>query len=121
MHFIMLNIIWDLIVDHIPLWGWFVIIGAPIGAALYFASPILIPIWNMMPTPVKVVLGGLVAGFLAYMGGRYRGRQNAEEQERQRNADAMRKRNEVDHDVDSKTPAQVQKQLRDRWSSDDGK
>lgn len=115
------SMIWNAIVDHIPLWGWVVIIGAPTCAALYFAYPILLPIWKMLPTPVKVVLGGLVAGFLAYMGGRYKGRANAEEEERRKNADALRKRTEVDNAIDAKTPGQVQKDLRDRWSRTDDK
>ena len=121
MHFIMLNIIWDMIIDHIPIWGWVVLIGAPVGAALYFAGPILLPIWRMMPTPVKVVLGGLGAGFLAYMGGRYRGRSDAEEQDRKRNADALNKRNEVNNEVGRKTDSQVQNDLRNRWSDDGGR
>jgi hypothetical protein len=119
MRLIMLNIIWDMIVDHIPTWGWVVIIGAPVGAALYFAGPILLPIWNMLPTPVKLLLGGMVAAFLAYMGGRARGRWNAEEEERQRDADALRKRTEVDNAIDKKSPDQVQQDLRKRWSRDD--
>lgn len=110
--------LWNYIIDHIPLWGWIVIIGVPVGAALYFFSPILIPLWRALPTPVKAVLifvGGL---FLAFMGGRYRGRQNAEEQERRRNAEALQKRTEVDHEIDSISDKEAQKRLRDRWTRD---
>jgi hypothetical protein len=52
------------------------------------------------------------------MGGRYRGRANAEDEERRRNAQALQKRNEVDRDVDNKSNSQVDKDLRDRWQRD---
>lgn len=112
------SMIWNAIIDHIPLWVWLVISFGGVGALLYFFSPILIPIWRMLPTPVKGVLIALATGLLAYLGGRYKGRANAEEQERRRNAEAQQKRVEVDRDVAGKTGTQVDKDLRDRWSRD---
>lgn len=112
------DMIWNSIIDHIPLWGWFVIIGAPIGAALYFASPILIPLWHMLPNWVKALLifiGGLA---LAFLGGRYRGRANAEEEQRRRDAQALQKRTEVDHEVDNLSDKETADRLRDRWTRD---
>lgn len=112
------QMIWNAIIDHIPLWGWFLIIGLPIAALLYFFSPILIPLWRALPTPVKAVLifiGGL---FLAFMGGRYRGRANAEEEQRRRDAQALRKREEVDHEVDRLSGTETKDRLRDRWTRD---
>jgi threonine/homoserine/homoserine lactone efflux protein len=111
--------IWNYILDHIPLWGWIVIIGAPIGALLYFFAPILLPIWRMIPMPVRLVLMGIGAAFLAFMGGRYKGRANAEEEERRRNAEALQKRNEVDSEVDRQTDKQTADRLRDRWTRRD--
>lgn len=105
------------VIDHIPLWGWFVIIGVPIGALLYFFSPILLPIWHMLPTPVKAALIFVGAVFLAFMGGRYRGRSNAEEEERRRNAEALGKRTEVDRHVDSLDKKGLDGEL-DRWRRD---
>lgn len=112
------SMIWNSIIDHIPLWGWMIIFGVPTIFALYYLSPILLPIWRMLPTPVKGLLLAIGAGLLAYLGGRYKGRANAEEEERKRNAEALQKRVEVDRDIDSKTGSQVQKDLRDRWSRD---
>lgn len=114
----MSSIIWNSIVDHIPLWGWFVIIGAPIGAALYFASPILIPLWHALPTPVKAVLIFVGGVGLAFLGGRYRGRANAEAEQRRREAQALQKRTEVDREVDSLSDKQTADRLRDRWTRD---
>lgn len=110
--------IMNAIIDHIPIWGWVVIIGLPIGAALYFFSPILIPLWRMLPTPVKAVLifaGGL---FLAFMGGRYRGRWNAEEEQRKRDAAALQTRTEVDHEITNLSDKETARRLRERWTRD---
>lgn len=110
--------IMNYILDHIPLWGWFIIIGVPAGALLYFFGPILLPIWRMLPLPVRVALIGIGAAFLAFMGGRYKGRWNAEEEERRRDAQSLQKRTEVDHDVDMQSDAQTADKLRDRWTRD---
>jgi hypothetical protein len=114
----MATMIWNAIVDHIPLWGWIVIFGVPTLAALYFAYPILLPIWNMLPTPVKVVVGGAFAGLLAYLGGRYKGRKDEEDAEKRRDAEAIAKRNEIDVQVDKLPPGEATKKLRDGWSVD---
>lgn len=112
----MAGIIWNSIVDHIPLWGWFVIFGVPAGVLLYFFYPILLPIWNLLPTWLKAVLIGIGAAILAFLGGRYKGRANAEEEERRRNAEALQKRTEVDSAVDRLGTGEAEKRLRDRWS-----
>ena len=114
----MLGMIWNSIVDHIPLWGWMVIFGVPSIVALYYLSPILLPIWRMLPTPVKGILLAVGAGVLAYLSGRYKGRANAEEEERRRNAEALRKRAEVENDIGRLSRTEAEKKLRDRWSRD---
>jgi hypothetical protein len=89
-----------------------------VGALFYFFSPILIPLWNMLPTPLKAVLIGVSAAFLAWIAGRNVGRHNAEEEERRRNAEALQKRTEVDREVTNLSGKQAQDKLRDRWSRD---
>jgi membrane protein implicated in regulation of membrane protease activity len=106
------------IIDHISLWGWLVIIGVPTGILLYFFGPILMPIWRMLPLPVRVGLIGIGAAILAFLGGRYRGRANAEEEQRRRDAQSLQKRTEVDHDVDVLSDKQTSDKLRERWSRD---
>lgn len=115
----MLGIIWNAIIDHIPLWGWLVIFGVPSAVALYYLSPILLPIWRMLPAPLKGFLIAAGAALLAYLGGRYKGRANAEEQERQRNAQAVQKRTEVDREVSNLTDKQTAERLRNRWTRDE--
>jgi MFS family permease len=115
---IVAGFILDLILDHIPIWGWVIIVAAPIGAALYFFGPILLPIWRMLPEWLKALILGVGAAFIAYMGGRYKGRYDADQADKKRDAEALQKRNEVDNAVDKKTAPQVQDDLRNRWSRD---
>ena len=114
----MLGMVWNNIIDHIPLWGWLVIFGVPSIVALYYLSPILLPIWRMLPGPVKIGLAAVAAGVIAFLGGRYRGRANAEEEERRRNAEALKKRAKVDNEIAGMSGSEVDKKLRDRWSRD---
>lgn len=117
----MAEMIWNSIIDHIPLWGWIVIFGVPAGAVLWYLGPVLLPIWRAIPLPIRLVIMGIGAAVLAYLGGRYKGRANAEEQERRRNAEAMRTREKVDHEIGSLKTGEAEKRLRDRWGSDDPK
>lgn len=106
------------IIDHIPLWLWIVIFVAGGGVILAYTYPVLLPIWRMLPGPVKAALVTLGVGALAFLGGRYKGRHNAEEDERRRNAEALQKRVEVDREVGKLSGDEAQKRLRDRWGSD---
>jgi len=115
----MLGIIWNSIIDHIPLWGWMVIFGVPSIIALYYLSPILLPIWRMLPAPVQGILLAVAAAGIAFLGGRYRGRANAEEEERRRNAEALQRRTEVENEVGNMSGSDVNKKLRDRWTQPD--
>lgn len=117
----MATMIWNSIVDHIPLWGWIVIFGVPSIVAMYYLSPILLPIWRMLPIPVQVFLGAAGAALLAYLGGRYKGAHDKEEEERRRNAEALQKRTEVNNAVDKLGNKEAEKQLRDRWTRPDAK
>lgn len=114
----MIQMILNAIIDSIPWWGWVIIVGTPIAALLYFFYPILIPLWRMLPLWIRALIIGVGAAFIAWMGGRHVGRENAREEERRRNADALRKRTEVDREVGSLNEGEAEKRLRDRWGSD---
>lgn len=105
------------IIDHIPLWAWIVLVVAGGGVVLAYTYPILLPIWRMLPGPVKALLITVGVGALAFLGGRHKGRKNAEEEERRRNAEALQKRVEVDREVGKLSGDEAQKRLRDRWGS----
>lgn len=114
----MLQMIMNSIIDHIPMWVWLTVSGCALGAALYFFSPILIPLWRVLPGPVKALLIALATAAIAFLGGRYRGRANAEEEERQRNAEALQKRAQVQNETDKMSDKEVGDDLRDRWTRD---
>jgi membrane protein implicated in regulation of membrane protease activity len=109
--------IWNFIVDHIPVWVYVVVAVLGAGALFYFFSPVLIPLWNILPGWLKWLLGGIAAIFLAYVGGRYKGSHDEEERERQRDADALKKRKEVDDNVAKMDPKTVKTDL-DKWRRD---
>jgi len=113
----MAQIILNSLLDHIPWWGWVIIIAAPVGVLLFYFGPVLLPLWRMTPLWVRAVILGIGGIFIAWMGGRYEGRKNAEDEERRRNADALNKRAEVDREVSKLDEGEVQKRLRDRWGS----
>lgn len=114
----MFQMILNSIIDSIPWWGWVIIIGAPVGVLLYFFYPILIPLWRALPLWLRATILGIGAAFIAWMGGRHVGRENAREEERRRNAEALQKRTEVDREVDKLNEGEAAKRLRDRWGSD---
>jgi hypothetical protein len=106
------------IIDHIPIWAWVVATLALAGVAWFYLGGVLLPIWNLMPKPLKIAIGGTLAAIGFYLGGRYRGRANAEEEDRRRNAEALQKRKEVDDAVSKLPPGEAESRLRNRWSSD---
>jgi hypothetical protein len=114
----MAQMIINSILDSIPWWGWVIIVGAPIAALLYLFYPILIPIWRAMPLWLRAVILGIGAAFIAWMGGRKVGADHEKEKERQRNAEALRKRGEVEREVDNLKEGDAAQRLRDRWGSD---
>lgn len=107
-----------LLLGWIPVEVWITILVLGTIAALYFLSPILIPIWNMMPTPVKVLFGGIVAALLAYAGGRYKGAKTERDEQARREAGAIKNREEVDHEVGNLSAKDTADRLA-RWNRRD--
>jgi hypothetical protein len=107
------------VVESIPWWGWVLIVAAPIGVLLFYFGPVLLPLWRALPLWLRAVILGVGAVFIAWMGGRTVGRRNAEEEERRRNAEALRKRVEVDREIGKLSGDEAQKKLRDRWGTGD--
>lgn len=114
----MFGMIWNSIIDHIPLWVWLVLSGCAVGAVLYFFSPILLPIWRMIPLPVRVGIIGVVAAIFAYLGGRHKGRQNADEERKRLDAQAIDNRNKTHDEIQNLSPDDRRKRL-DKWVRDE--
>lgn len=105
------------ILDWVPWWVWWVLIG---GAAIALA-PLWVPIgrgiWAILPNWARIGLVGLVGVLTAYLAGRNRGRRNALEEQRRREAQAIQKRLEVNRRVDRMTPEEANKED-ERWVRD---
>lgn len=105
------------ILDHIPLWAYLVAGGIILLVLLYFFSPILVPIWNALPTWLKVTLVFIVSMIGAVFAGRYRGAKDERDAEAAREREAIQKRNEVDEKVSKMDAPAVHSDL-DRWNRD---
>jgi protein-S-isoprenylcysteine O-methyltransferase Ste14 len=106
------------IIDHIPIWVWLVLLFGGTGALFYFFSPILVPIWNLTPRWIKVLGAGIISVILAALAGRYKGRRDAEDEQRKRDAQAIETRKETHDEVQKLSPSDRRKRL-DGWVRDE--
>jgi hypothetical protein len=107
----------NFILDHIPLWAYLVFGGLVTATLLYFFSPILIPLWQMLPRPIKSALILVVSVIGALLAGRYKGAKDERDAEARRNAAAIQKRTEVDADVSKLSNKDVKSGL-SNWQRD---
>jgi hypothetical protein len=101
--------------NFVPWWVWLVIAGGGGGAILAFvpgALALVVSVWNMLPRPVKVVLGGIVAILVAYVAGRNKGSKDERDMNEKRGAQATAKRLEIKRDVQNLKPSEVDAQLK---------
>lgn len=105
------------IVDQIPLWVYVAVAIPMIGGAFYFASPILVPLWNLTPRWVKVAGGVILAIGSAFVLGRNKGARDAKEMQREANQRAERNRVEKHDEVGKLHGPDLDKRL-DKWMRD---
>lgn len=108
----------NFVLDHTPIWVWLVILFGGLGALFYFFSPILVPIWNLMPKWLKVILLGTVSVILAALAGRYQGRKDADEERKKNDAAAIKNREQINADTQKLSPDDRRKRL-DKWVRDE--
>lgn len=99
--------------NFIPWWVWVVAVLILLGFTVQFWTPI----WAVLPRPVKIVLGALAALIAAYVAGRNRGAKDERDQRAAANARALQTRAEVDHEVASKSDADLDRDL-NGWMRD---
>lgn len=105
------------LLDWMPWWVWPALIGLALLVTMNLWLPVATLIWNRLPVSVRWVLVGVGTAGLAYLAGRNRGRRNALEEQRRREAQAIQKRLEVNRRVDRMTPEEADKED-DRWVRD---
>ncbi len=109
--------LWSWIVDQIPLWAYVVVAVLVAGTLFYFFSPILVPLWNMTPRPVKYAIGVMMAIASAFVYGRNKGSSDAKEMERRRAADAIKTRAKIDEEVHNRSDTDLDKSA-SKWMRD---
>lgn len=110
--------VWNFILDHTPVWVWLVILFGGTGALFYFFSPILVPLWNITPKWIKVVLAFILSVTLAALAGRYKGRKDADDERKKNDAAAIKNREDVHNEVQNLDPSERRKQL-NKWVRDE--
>jgi hypothetical protein len=102
------------IISQIPWWV-YVIVAAPfVGAAFYFFGPLIMGVWAILPKPVKWLLGGIVAGLLAFVAGMNKSSRAAKERQKQLEQQAVNKRNEIHENVENRSESDIDKSF-DKW------
>lgn len=112
--------VWYLInsyLNAVPLWVWLVLCGISAAVVFYFLSPIIIPIWTLMPKWLKITLGALGAVLAAFIGGKHAGAKNERDLQKERDARADQTGREVRNEIEKLSPADRDKRL-DRWLRD---
>lgn len=105
------------VIDWVPWWGWATLVGVVLLFTLQFWYPLAVTIWNALPSWARWGLIGVTGGFLAYLAGRNKGRRNAAEEQRRKDAAAIKARLESNQRVERMSPAAKKREL-DKWMRD---
>lgn len=104
--------------DYVPWWVWLLMsvtgVGGTAAALIIFvpaAAPFLLGIWNRLPLWLKVTLMAIGAAPFIYLAGRNAGSQREQEKNKERAADALHNRVEVESEVKRLSPDQIDKEL----------
>jgi hypothetical protein len=99
--------------NFIPWWAW--VVAAIIAAVLTYQF--WLPIWAMLPRPVKVALAAIAAVLTAYVAGRNKGSKDERDRRAKADANAIKNRKDIDDEVRNRPAATVDRDL-DKWMRD---
>lgn len=105
------------IIDNTPWWVYMLILGGGGGALLAFVPGVLallVSIWSMMPTKLKIAVGAVIAFIGVYLGGRYRGARNERDKTAAQDARATNVARETKDEVGKLSTSEVDKRLEER-------
>jgi hypothetical protein len=108
------------IADHVPLWLWVVLTLGGGGAIIAFvpgALALVVGIWNMMPKPVKIVLGATVGALALYLAGRNKGHADAVVEQEKRDERGEQQRQDIHRDIAKLPEKDVDRRL-DKYMRD---
>lgn len=107
--------------DYVPWWVWLGLSLAGIGggtAALIIFVPAALPfvlgIWNRLPLWLRVLLVAVFVSPFVYLAGRDAGSQRERDKQKDLRDNAVRNRLEIENEVKTLSPSDVDKKLQDR-------
>lgn len=101
------------ILNFVPVWAWITIVI--VVAVLTYQ--IWLPIWTILPKPVKILIGAVAGAIGFYLGGRYKGAKDERDVAKQRDAQAVQKRSEKNDEIKNLPDTDVDKRL-NKWMRD---
>jgi|GEM_PF-2742585 len=99
--------------NFIPWWAW--LVAAIIAAVLTYQF--WLPIWAVLPRPVKVLLAAIAAVLTAYVAGRNKGSKDERDRRAKADANAIQNRKDVDDEVRNLPADDLDRRL-DKWMRD---
>lgn len=99
--------------NYVPWWVW--LVAAIIAAVLTYQF--WLPIWAMLPRPVKVLVAAIAAVLTAYVAGRNKGSKDERDRRAKADAHAIQNRKDVDDEVRNLPTDDLDRRL-DRWMRD---
>lgn len=102
------------LIDQVPLWVWV----AAVIIALVLTYQFWLPVWTLLPKPVKIALGAIGGALALWLGGRYKGAKDERDMQARRDAQAVETRNKVDSEVRNMSDQQVNDRIK-KWTRPD--
>ena len=111
----MTSFIFQAVINAIPWWVLLIIALVGLGVVYAYAKPI----WDLMPRPVKLLIGFVLSIVLAVQWGRNDGRKDELALEKERNNEAREKKGQIDAEVKNMPDDDVVRDLnRGGWLRD---
>ena len=109
--------IWDFIKNSIPWWVYLIGFLAAGGILWVYFGPLIMAIWHRLPNWLQWTIIMIFAVFLSVIYGRNKGFADARKRQKELDAHAVQKRQEIHNEVEHMDAPTVDREL-DKWLRD---
>jgi hypothetical protein len=102
------------LIDQVPFYVWAIIALGGFGALMWFFYPVLMPLWNALPGPVKAGILLIVTAIGGVLYGRYKGAKDERDMQQKRDANAIQDRENIHNEVKNLSDDDLDKRF-DKW------